>query len=197
MDSLNVGPSDVLDGPNNTDAEVAAQYSVTGPVNTDDESYAGTAGTSFSAPLVAGFGATLVREAQAAGRDPDAEYLETLIKYSARDTALPPFWEGYGVIDGEQLAGAIAHVRAGTLPERPSPDVNGTYVEEVSNRMRELNNGIISFPSPTARRRGRHLTPARRLAIRRSVERRRRAAIRRQLTRRGSAPASRSIRLAL
>lgn len=191
MDALNVGPSDVLDGPNNTDAEVAAQYSVTGPVHTDDESYGGTAGTSFSAPLVAGFGATLVREAQAAGRDPDATYLETLVKYSARDTLLPPFWEGYGVIDGDQLSGAITHVRAGSLPARPSPDVNGTYVEGVSNRMRELNNGIISSPTAARRKRMRHLSPARRAAIRRSSARR----VRQQLTRHGSAQAWRSFRL--
>ena len=197
MDSLNVGPSDVLDGPNSTDAEVAAQYSVTAPVHTDDESYTGTGGTSFSAPLVAGFAAALIDEARTVGRALDPEYLETLIKYSARDTLLPPSWEGYGVIDPEQLPGAAGHARAGTVPTRPSPDVNGLYVEEVSNRMRELNNGVISFRSPASKRKYRSLSPQRRAAIRRTVARRQRAAIKRQLKRSRSAPAARSIRLPL
>lgn len=194
MDTLNVGPWDLLDGPNNTDAEVAAQYAVHGPVNTNDTDYADTAGTSFSSPLVAGFAAKLVREAQAAGTPLAPAQLETLIKYSARDTALPPSWEGYGVIDGAQLAGAIAHARAGTLPGRPSPDVNGFYVEEVSNRMREINNGIFRFTvTPPAKR---SPSARRRAEIRKLVARRvARADARRSRTRPTSAPASAALRL--
>jgi subtilisin family serine protease len=143
QDVLAVGASGVDGATVSYQPEVAAQFTVTGPTHDSTDQYVTESGTSFSSPLTAGFAARLIAEARAAGRDLKAPELETLIKYSARDTELPPTWEGYGVIDEQQLAGAIAHARAGTLPERPDPDVSGTYVERVSGSERALNAGEL------------------------------------------------------
>jgi hypothetical protein len=126
--------------------EVAAQYRVTAPAKDNADGYRGTAGTSFAAPRVAGFAARLLQEARAHGTELGVERLERLIKYVARDTELPPVTEGYGVIDAAQLATALEHAAAGTLPARPSPDLSGAYVEEVAGRERELNNGVVRPP---------------------------------------------------
>ena len=98
-----------------------------------DTCYGPATGTSFSAPLVAGFAARLAL----ANPTASADYLEKLVKYSALDSAQPPMVEGYGVIDGlqGQLDNAIAHATAGTLPGRPNPDINGLYVETVQGTL--------------------------------------------------------------
>jgi len=118
-----------------TDPEVVAAFGQQVAAHTCDTCYVSKAGTSFSAPRVAGFAAHLKQTGLANGQTPTADYLETLVKYSARDTTLPPTFEGYGVIDGTQLAGAEAHAAAGTLPTRPSPDLDALYVETVQGTL--------------------------------------------------------------
>lgn len=124
--------------------EVAAQFSIVGPRRDAPDTYRKASGTSFSSPLVAGFAARLIAEARAAGRELKAGELETLLKYAARDTEMPPVWEGYGVLDAAALEPALAHARAGTLPQRPDADVSGLYVERVAGAERDLNAG--EFP---------------------------------------------------
>lgn len=141
QDVLAVGAAGLSGATVSYQPEVAAQFTVTGPTHDSTNKYVTESGTSFSSPLTAGFAARLIAEARAAGRTLKGDALETLVKYTARDTELPPTWEGYGVIDAAQLAGALAHARAGTLPERPSPDVSGTYVEQVAGTERALNYG--------------------------------------------------------
>jgi hypothetical protein len=119
-----------------TDPEVAAIFTVTGPSHKSTDGYVKKSGTSFGTPYVAGFGAALIKAARSAGREISADRLEQLIKYSATDTATPPQFEGYGVVSQAELAAAQAHARAGTLPGRPSPDLSGTYVEQVAGRLR-------------------------------------------------------------
>lgn len=97
-----------------TDPEVVANFT---PVAAHrDGAYSKATGTSFSAPFVAGFGARLLHEARLNGQRPDPAALERLLKYSARDTAMPPNVEGFGVLDLEGLPAAIRHAQAGTAP---------------------------------------------------------------------------------
>lgn len=119
-----------------TDPEVAAVFTVTGPSHKDRDSYVKKSGTSFGTPYVAGFAAALIKAARSAGRQTSPDRLEQLIKFSAKDTSTPPQFEGYGVVSQDELAAAQAHARAGTLPGRPSPDISGTYVEQVAGRLR-------------------------------------------------------------
>ena len=119
--SLAVGGAGVLDGRRLLPARGRRAVRVTGPTHDSTDEYDDAGGTSFSSPLTAGFAARLIAEARSAGRSSRPPELETLVKYSARDTEIPPIWEGYGVIDAKQLAGALAHARAGTLPTRPDP----------------------------------------------------------------------------
>jgi hypothetical protein len=119
-----------------TDPEVTAAFTVTGPSHKDDTAYVRASGTSFSAPYTAGFAAALVAAGRA-GRHPLAVgRLETLLKQSATDTGTPPAFEGYGVLSHRELAAAVRHARAGTLPARPAPDLNALYVESVAGTLR-------------------------------------------------------------
>ncbi|MGB8649227.1 MAG: S8 family serine peptidase [Mycobacteriales bacterium] len=119
-----------------TDPEVTAVFTVTGPSYKDDRSYVTESGTSFATPYVAGFAAALVGAARSGGHSLTADRLEQLLKWSARDTSAPPQFEGYGVLSGTELRAALAHARAGTLPLRPSPDLNALYVEDVAGTLR-------------------------------------------------------------
>jgi hypothetical protein len=121
-----------------TDPEVTAPDSVRSASITADDAYADQGGTSFASPYVAGFGARLVQAARAAGRPADPGRLERIIAHTANDTAVPPQFEGYGEVHPAQLPIALAHVRAGTLPARPDPDVSGLYVERVAGELRRV-----------------------------------------------------------
>jgi subtilisin family serine protease len=147
LDVLAVGASG-LDGLTvSYQPEVSAAYSVVGPEDDGEQGpndgYGPISGTSFSSPYTAGFAARLIEAARAAGADASPERIEQLVKFSARDTELPPVTEGYGIIDAAQLEAALAHAAAGTLPGRPSPDLNAIYVEEVAGAERKLNNGEL------------------------------------------------------
>ncbi|MFL5846326.1 MAG: S8 family peptidase [Solirubrobacteraceae bacterium] len=143
QDVLAVGASGIDGATVSYQPEVAAQFTITGPTHDSTDKYVTESGTSFSSPLVAGFAARLIAEARAAGRVLRAPELEALLKSASNDTELPPTWEGYGVLDAGQLPGAIAAARAGTLVERPSPDLSATYVEQVAGSERALNNGEL------------------------------------------------------
>jgi hypothetical protein len=133
--ALGVGASGA-DGPFvTTDPEVVASYTQRLASRSCDTCYASISGTSFSNPLTAGFAAHLMKTARANGGSGKADYIEQLVKYSARNTDAPPTIEGYGVIDAAQQAAAEAHAAAGTLPTRPSPDVDGLYVETVQGTL--------------------------------------------------------------
>jgi len=119
-----------------TDPEVTALSTVVGPSHAGNGAYTDRIGTSFAAPYVAGFAASLIKTARSAGREIAPDRLEQLITFSAKDTSTPPQFEGYGVVSQVELAAAQAHARAGTLPGRPSPDLSGTYVEQVAGRLR-------------------------------------------------------------
>ena len=121
-----------------TDAEVVADWYAIGPLNTGTDGYtAEEFGTSFAAPFVAGFADAVITSARAAGRSLSYDQLVSLLKYSARDLGLPPQTQGYGMLTRAELPAAEAHAAAGTLPTRPSPDVNGTYVETVGGTLRQ------------------------------------------------------------
>ena len=134
--ALAVGASGAIGLLVSTDPEVAANYSVTSAGIERDNAYVDEAGTSFSAPFVAGFAGALVQATRAAGRPVDPARIEQLVKFTAKDTVVPPQFEGYGTISLAELAPAQAHARAGTLPTRPSPDLSGMYVEQVAGTLR-------------------------------------------------------------
>lgn len=121
-----------------TDPEVAAAFTQRLASKTSNTGYANISGTSFSAPLVAGMAAKLMSLAVANGRDASPAYIETLLKYLARDTATPPTFEGYGILDAASFAPGPDHAAAGTLPGRPNPDPNALYVETVANGLRDV-----------------------------------------------------------
>jgi hypothetical protein len=138
--ALSVGARDVDGVGVTTDPEVASDYfAVPLATNACNNCYASDeSGTSFAAPLVAGFGARLIQENRANGFAGDADYIEKLVKYSARDTLIPPTFEGFGIVDAAQLSGALTHAAAGTLPSRPTPDVNSLYVDTVQGTLRDV-----------------------------------------------------------
>ena len=133
---LTVGASDSAGLLVTTDPEVAADYTVITAAAQADNAYAETGGTSFSAPFVAGFAGATLREARAAGRPLPVARLEQLIKYVAKDTSIPPSFEGYGTLSLAELPLAQRHARAGTLPSRPATDLNAMYVEDVAGTLR-------------------------------------------------------------
>lgn len=134
---LSVGAADTNGLMVTTDPEVVADYR---PMAADnDGGYLKTTGTSFGAPFVAGFGARLISEARAAGRDLEPSEVEDLLKFSARDTAYPPNIEGYGVLDIDRVPSAVAHARRGTAPE-PDP-VNHAYSTLVRDGVTGLQRG--------------------------------------------------------
>ena len=122
--------------------EVAAQFCVTGPTKDSTNQYTDECGTSFSSPLTAGFAMRLIAEARSVGKTLKAPAIEDLVKSASRDTAFPPTFEGYGVIDADQLQGALAAARAGTLVARPNPDPSALYVEDVAGTERQANNAV-------------------------------------------------------
>jgi hypothetical protein len=79
----------------------------------------------------------VISAARAAGTALPVDRLETLLKYSTTDLGLPPQFQGYGALALAQLPAAEANAAANTLPTRPDPDVNGTYVETVAGTLRE------------------------------------------------------------
>lgn len=122
-----------------TDPEVTARFeNVVVASSQCDSCYATKSGTSFSAPLVGGMAARIIRERVLQEDSSSPDYVERLLKFSARDTVVPPPYEGYGVLDAERFAIALEHGRLGTVPERPSPDLNAIYVEEVAGTLRDL-----------------------------------------------------------
>jgi hypothetical protein len=129
-----------------TDPEVTTNDSPGMATFESDHSYTTAAGgTSFASPFLAGFAARLIAEGRRAHRPVDPARIQQLIEYVAVDTAIPPQFEGYGEIELAQLPLALKHVREGTLPGRPSPDVTKTYVDQVgvlrdlwSNKLRHL-----------------------------------------------------------
>lgn len=121
-----------------TDPEVAAKFTQRLASKACNTCYTSISGTSFSAPLVAGMAAKLMSIAVANGQNSSPAYIETLLKYIARDTNTPPTFEGYGILDGVAFAAGPAHAAAGTLPARPNPDPNLIYVETVANGLRDI-----------------------------------------------------------
>jgi hypothetical protein len=119
-----------------TDPELVATYNVMFPSSTASTGYESGLGTSASAPWVAGFAASVIQAARAAGTPLPVDRLETLLKNSTTDVGLPPQFQGYGRLTLAELPAARAHAAAGTLPGRPTPDVNGTYVESVTGTLR-------------------------------------------------------------
>jgi subtilisin family serine protease len=144
---LTVGESDeTANELDSTDPEVTAQGADTMAANTGDGDYMYEGGTSFASPFVAGFAARLITAARERGRRMSPEQLRTLIEYSAVDTILPPQFEGYGQLALAQLPGALAHARAGTLPARPNPDLNGWYEDNVAMKLRDLWSNQLRYP---------------------------------------------------
>ena len=134
---LSVGASDVDGFTATTDPEVAAQYRVSTADN--DGAYHEISGTSFSAPFVAGGAARMVAEATECGKTLLPDDLERLIKVTARDTDVPPAFEGYGVVDLDTVDVALAtNVLCGDA-DPPTPDAaTEFYVENVSGTQRSV-----------------------------------------------------------
>jgi hypothetical protein len=134
--ALAVGASGTDGFLNTAEPEVVAQYTVTGPSHTDPNGLITESGTSFSAPLVAGYAAHALAVARGNLHSFGANELEALVKGCARDTLLPPTFEGHGVIDAAQVACADANAAAGAVPAPNA--VNGLWVESVSGLLRSL-----------------------------------------------------------
>lgn len=140
---LAVGGNDAT-GPNqlsstpwfiHTEPEVSAKFSnVRMASHACDTCYQSESGTSFANPFVAGMAAAAIKEARDNGITPTPDSIETLLKYSAIDTPNPPMFEGYGVLTPAVWAATVRpHAAAGTLPARPSPDLDALWVESVQN----------------------------------------------------------------
>jgi serine protease AprX len=141
---LAVGASGINGPRMHTDPEVAAQsFHVTGADAFDPHGYFEWAGTSFAAPKVAGFAAQLIDAARDHGRVLNGDALERLVKYSARDTVMPPTFEGYGIIDAAQLPAALAHAANGTVPARPKADVNAIYVDTLMALLKRQSRNVF------------------------------------------------------
>jgi hypothetical protein len=137
-DALSVGARGSTALINSTDPEVAAIYSIHGPGIGSDTDYVDNGGTSFGAPYVAGFAAAVLYASRQGGHPLGVGALEQFVKDSSLDGIMPPQFEGYGVLDQDQLKTALANAKAGTLPTRPSPDVSGLYVDGVVGTLRTL-----------------------------------------------------------
>lgn len=135
-DVLAVGASGDEAYTSSQDPEVTARNRVVGPDHEQPNGYRALTGTSFSAPLVAGFAVRILEAAREAGAPMSVERLERLVKYAARDTERAPMFEGYGVVEPFALDVALAHARAGTTPTRPTPDVSALWVESVQQNVR-------------------------------------------------------------
>ncbi len=135
-DVLAVGASGVEGLLATAEPEVVAQYTVTGPSHTSPNGLVTQSGTSFSTPLVAGYAARALGTARANGHAPEANQLELLIKGCAHDTLVPPTFEGYGVIDANQVPCALHGAATGTIPSQDA--VNALWVETVSGTLRSL-----------------------------------------------------------
>ena len=135
---LTVGAADAFGAAVTSDPEVTADYFLVPVASRDcDTCYTTNIGTSFAAPTVAGVAAAAMAAAIAGGHDAGPDTIETLIKYAATDTAIPPNFEGYGEIDDAAATLAVNHAAAGTLPPRPDPDLNATYVETIGGTLRD------------------------------------------------------------
>lgn len=127
-----------------TDAEVTAKWLGVGAAGHEtNRRYTLVDGTSFSAPVVAGMAARIKAVAGPAARERHKRlklsYIETLLKYSARNTNLPPSDEGYGYLDYHAFVGvALKHAAKFSLPKRPDPDPNRAYVEQVRHPITDL-----------------------------------------------------------
>jgi subtilisin family serine protease len=134
-----------------TDAEVVAKWLDVGVAShTGNHGYTLMAGTSFSAPVVAGMAARVKAFAEPVARKKhkrlSLSYIETLLKYSARDTNVPPNMEGYGVLDYNQIVGvALPNAVKLSLPKRPDPDPNRSYVEQVRHPVTDLWTNTLYF----------------------------------------------------
>ena len=140
-DALSVGAQDVDGLFVNTDPDVAAVYTVTGAAANTHTGYVTESGTSFGSPYVAGFAARLLAASRAGGHPLNPVGLQTLVEYSARDTILPPTFEGYGVIDETQLPAALAHASNGTLPPAPGQP-NAVYMGTLVPLLRTVGRSI-------------------------------------------------------
>jgi hypothetical protein len=132
-DVLAVGASGLDGFTVHTDPEVTGKFYDVGMADfSSDTGYVREAGTSFSAPFVAGGALKLIAAARAAGKDDSAGRIETLIKQTALDSAaVPPTFEGYGEVTAATIATATGFASSGGSPTRPSPDLSAIYVEQV------------------------------------------------------------------
>jgi len=130
-DVLSVGASGTQGLLVTTDPEVTARYGVYTACAWYRSCYEYHEGTSFSAPTVAGMAAAAMQERIDRGGSPTPDWIERLLKYSARDTTIPPPFEGYGALDWNEFYDQVLPSAAeGRLPVRPVPDLNGVYVDE-------------------------------------------------------------------
>ncbi|HVL47635.1 MAG TPA: S8 family serine peptidase [Candidatus Thermoplasmatota archaeon] len=104
----------------NTDPEViawGANVVVARPGNV----YSTASGTSFAAPLVAGWSARLMQAAKDHAADASPERVRALVHRAALDDAAVPFAiEGFGFVNAAAVNAVLPHARAGTLPAAPS-----------------------------------------------------------------------------
>ncbi|HVF11484.1 MAG TPA: S8/S53 family peptidase [Actinomycetota bacterium] len=120
------------------DPEATALYTVRVADRSCDACYRSWSGTSFSTPLVAGMGASLIRSAlDAAMEKPSADRLEVLLKRSASDGASPPSLEGYGFLDSLAVGRAKAALLSGETPSRDlQGEASAAYVETLQRNLR-------------------------------------------------------------
>jgi hypothetical protein len=141
LDVLAVGASGADGALVSYNPHVTAQHEVRVPANDATTTYEDMRGTSFGSPFVGGFAARLVQELYASRRTMSVADLQRFVQRAARDTSMPPIFEGYGIVDLAALPGALGHIRLGTMPARPDPDDSATYVQTVAQALRAVNNG--------------------------------------------------------
>lgn len=129
-----------VDGASSTDADATALYHVLAPCRDDDACLTDWYGTSFATPLVAGMAATILDVGRASDMPLEPAELYDLLKRVAHDSPAPPNVEGYGYLDADSLALALAYIQDNR--ELPTPDpLNEIYVETVRATARDSARG--------------------------------------------------------
>ncbi|HWG89682.1 MAG TPA: S8/S53 family peptidase, partial [Candidatus Thermoplasmatota archaeon] len=135
----------------NMDPDVSAwSDSVCVARHNSNTQYTSMSGTSFSAPLVAGMAATLVKEARANGQPSGADRIELILKHAAKDTVAPYAREGWGYLGATEFQNALTAARTGTLPTYRTftglpVNENAAYEDTVATPLRQVHGSSLAY----------------------------------------------------
>jgi hypothetical protein len=111
----------------NSDPDVASWGDQVCVAQANTRGYVIESGTSFAAPLVAGMAGKAIEIARANGAPSDADHVEKLLLYSARNSLLLPYHrEGMGFLLDGQWPAVAARAADGTIPDY---DAQGAWAQ--------------------------------------------------------------------